>query len=389
MKLPSKTWLLAVSGIALTVLSLFFLFRPSPLPVDAGRVNSGPLQVTVESEGMTRVVDRYTVAAPVSGRLLRSTLREGDPVHAGMILASIVAPELNSREFSEAAALAASARSSLNEAEARSRQVSVNLGQAKLRAGRFDNLYREGAVSKESWEQTRNEADVLEKERQAAVSAVAAASSQYEAARAKIDRRLASKPVEVTAPADGQVLRIYEKSERTVPAGTALFDIGDPGTLEIVIDVLSADAVSVRPGQAVKIDGWGGREVLRARVNRIEPAAFTKVSALGIEEKRVNIIALPERVEPGLGDNFRVQATIVVQEAPRVLRVPVSSLFRSGTGWRLFVIEGGRAVERKVRIGLRGVYEAEVLDGVKDGEPVVLHPQNELKSGMRVTVRGK
>lgn len=389
MKLPSKTWLLAVFGIALTVLSLFFLFRTSPLPVDAGRVNSGPLQVTVESEGMTRVVDRYTVAAPVSGRLLRSTLREGDPVHAGMILASIVAPELNSREFSEAAALAASARSSLNEAEARSRQVSVNLGQAKLRAGRFDNLYREGAVSKESWEQTRNEADVLEKERQAAVSAVAAASSQYDAARAKIDRRLASKPVEVTAPADGQVLRIYEKSERTVPAGTALFDIGDPGTLEIVIDVLSADAVSVRPGQAVKIDGWGGREVLRARVNRIEPAAFTKVSALGIEEKRVNIIALPERVEPGLGDNFRVQATIVVQEAPRVLRVPVSSLFRSGTGWRLFVIEGGRAVERKVRIGLRGVYEAEVLDGVKDGEPVVLHPQNELKSGMRVTVRGK
>lgn len=389
MKVPSKTWLLAVSGIAITILSLFFLFRPSPLPVDAGRVNSGPLQVTVESEGMTRVVDRYTVAAPVSGRLLRSTLREGDPVRAGMILASIVAPELNSREFSEAAALAASARSSLNEAEARSRQVSVNLGQAKLRSGRYDNLYREGAVSKESWEQARNEAEVLEKERQAAVSAVAAASSQYDAARAKIDRRLASKPVEVTAPADGQILRIYEKSERTVPAGTALFDIGDPGTLEIVIDVLSSDAVSVRPGQAVKIDGWGGREVLQARVNRIEPAAFTKVSALGIEEKRVNIIALPERVEPGLGDNFRVQATIVVQEAPRVLRVPVSSLFRSGTGWRLFVIDRGRAVERQVKIGLRGVYEAEVLDGVKDGEPVVLHPQNELKSGMRVTVRGQ
>lgn len=388
MKPLSKTWLLTGSGLLIGGLLLFLLLRPAPLPVDAGRVTRGPLQVTIDAEGTTRVIDRFTVSAPVSGRLLRTPLKEGDTVAAGMTLASIVPPVLNSREFSEASALAESAGAALGEAVARSRQVSVNLSQARLRAGRYDNLYREGAVSKESWEQARDQAAVLEKERQAATAAVSAASHQYDAARARIDRNVATRPVEVTAPAGGRVLRVYEKSERTVPAGTPLFDIGDPGSLEIVIDVLSSDAVKVSPRQEVRIEGWGGREVLRARVERIEPAAFTKVSALGIEEKRVNIVARPERLEPRIGDNFRVQATIVVKEAARVLRVPVSSLFRSGEGWRVFVIDGGRAVERTVRIGLRGEYEAEVLGGLAEGDTVILHPQNELGDRMRVKVRG-
>lgn len=387
MKSLSKTQLIAGAGTLAAVLLLFLLLRPAPLPVDAGMVSRGPLQVTLDAEGITRVVDRFTVAAPVSGRLLRSRLEEGDPVHTGMELASIVPPELNAREYGEASALAASARAALGEAEANSRQVAVNLAQARLRSVRYNNLYREGAVSKESWEQARDAAEVLDRSRQAATSAVAAANYQYEAARAKFDLTLSSKPVGVIAPAEGRVLRIYEKSERTVPAGTPLFDIGDPGTLEIVIDVLSSDAVAVRPGQMVMIEGWGGEGVLQARVFRIEPAAFTKVSALGIEEKRVNIVARLDRPEPRLGDNFRVQASIVLQSATRVLRVPVGSLYRSGDGWKLFVIDGGRVVERKVRIGMRGVFDAEVLGGLKDGEMVVLHPANELKEGMRVSVR--
>jgi HlyD family secretion protein len=389
MKPLSKTQLVAGAGVLFACLLLFLLLRPAPLPVDAGRTTRGPLQVTIDAEGVTRVVDRFTVAAPVSGRLLRSSIEEGDQVRSGMALASIVPPELNSREYGEASALASSAMAGLGEAEARRRQVSVNLAQARLRSTRYDHLHREGAVSKESWELARNEAEVLEKNRQAAASAVAAASFQYQAARAKVDLRVASKPVAVTAPADGRVLRVYEKSERTIQAGTPLFDIGDPDRLEIVIDVLSADAVRLRPGQKVVIEGWGGAGALRARISRIEPAAFTKVSALGIEEKRVNIIALLERPEPRLGDNFRVQATIVVEEANRVLRVPVSSLYRSGEGWRLFVIEGGRAVERKVGIGMLGVYQAEVLAGLREGEQVILHPANELRAGMRVSVREK
>jgi len=387
MKPLSRTQIITVAGLLFGALLLFLLLRPAPIPVDAGRVSRGPLQVLLEAEGVTRVVERYTVSSPVSGRLLRSRLEEGDPVQPGTVLASILPPELNSREYREATALAASAHAALGEAEARRRQVEINLAQARLRAVRYDNLYREGAVSRESWETARNEAGVLDRNRQAAASAVASASYQYDAANAKVDRRLAGRPVEVAAPAAGKVLRVFEKSERTVAAGTPLFDIGDPGSIEIVIDVLSSDAVAVRPGQKVMIEGWGGKGVLRASVSRIEPAAFTKVSALGIEEKRVNIVAHLEKPEPGLGDNFRVQATIVLQEASRVLRVPVSSLFRSRDGWGLFVIEGGRAAERRITTGMRGVYEAEVLGGLRDGESVVLHPANELRDGMRVSVR--
>jgi HlyD family secretion protein len=388
MKRPSPKTLLISGALLLAAgLLLFLLLRPAPLPVDVGRVTRGPLQVVVEAEGMTRVLDRFTVSAPVSGRLLRSSFLEGDVVKAGTVVDSIVPPELNSREFSEAAALAASEKASLAQAQARTRQVMVNLSQAKLRSSRYDNLYREGAVSRESWELARNEASSLEKERQAAASEASAASFRYEAARAKVDRRLASKPVLVTSPAEGKVLRVYEKSERTVQAGTPLFDIGDPGSLEIVIDVLSSDAVGIAPGRKVMIEGWGGKGVLQGRVVRIEPAAFTKLSALGIEEKRVNIIARTEKPEPRLGDNFRVQATIVVQEKADVLRVPVSSLFRSAESWKLFVIERGRAKERKVELGLRGIFDAEVLGGVGEGEQVVLHPANELSDGIRVTPR--
>jgi len=389
MKPPSRTQIITGAGVLLALLLLLLVLRPAPLPVDAGKVSRGPLQVTLEDEGISRVVDRFTVAAPVSGRFMRTGLEEGDLVKKGRAVGAILPPALNSREFTEGAALAASARASFREADARGRQVSVNLAQAQLRKIRYENLYREGAVSRESWEQARNEAEVLEKERLASASAVQAASHQFEAAQSRIDGGVSGKPFVVNSPADGRVLRIHEKSEKVVPAGTPLFDVGDPGSIEIVIDVLSSDAVKVTAGQRVLIDEWGGPSTLHATVKRKEPAAFTKVSALGIEEKRVNIIALLDSPEPRLGDNFRVQATIVLQEADRVLRVPVSSLFRGSEGWRVFVIDGGRARERKVTTGLRGVYDAEVTGGLKEGEKVVLHPVNELKDGMRVSVQQK
>lgn len=387
MKRISKKQLLLAAVLFASALLLLLLLRPAPFPVEAARVIRGPLQLAVEAEGMTRVADRYTVASPVSGRLLRIGLEAGDPVVPGTILASIVPPQLDAREYREASALAGSASAELSAAEARRRQASANLAQSRLRSARYDNLYREGAVSKEGWEIARTQAEVLEKEERAAISAVSAASFRYEAARSRFDRHLAMKPVEVAAPAAGRVLRVYEQSERTVAAGAPLFDIGDPATLEIVIDVISSDAVSVRTGQPVSIEGWGGGSIIKARVSRVEPAAFTKTSALGIEEKRVNIIALPERTDPRLGDNYRVLASIVVREAPEALKVPSSTLFRRGSSWRLFVIDRGRAVERQVRIGLRGAFETEVLGGVRVGQQVILHPQNELKEGMRVKVQ--
>ncbi|NTW52610.1 MAG: efflux RND transporter periplasmic adaptor subunit [Chlorobiaceae bacterium] len=387
MKQPSRTKIITGGTVLLALLLLLLVLRPAPLPVDAGLVSRGALQVTLDDEGVTRVVDRFIVAAPVSGRFMRSGLEEGDLVRKGAPVGSILPPSLNTREYSEGAALAASARASFREADARGRQVSVNLAQARLRSQRYENLYREGAVSRENWELARNEADVLEKQRLAAVSSAEAASHQVEAAQARIDGGLAGKPFVVAAPADGRVLRIHEKSEKVVAAGMPLFDIGDPGSMEVVIDVLSSDAVKVAPGQRVVIEQWGGPNPLYAKVARKEPAAFTKVSALGIEEKRVNIIALLDTAEPRLGDNFRVQATIVLQEAARVLRVPVSALFRGPEGWRVFVIDGDRAKVRKVSTGLRGVYEAEVTGGLREGEKVVLHPANELEDGVRVTAQ--
>ncbi len=389
MKPLSRTQrIIAISSIAVIAL-LALVLRPAPLPVDGGTVRYGPLDVTLEDEGYTRVIDRFAIASPVTGKLLRIGLVEGESVRTGMTVASILPPDQNSREYREAAATAGSASATVAEAEARKRQVAVQLAQARLKAERYARLYREGAVSKESFELAKESASVLGKESRAAQEAVRAARLQAEAANARIDRKIATKAVEVRSPVTGRVLRIPDKSERFVTAGTPLLEIGNPEQLEVVIDVLSSDAVRVKPGNPVAIDDWGGKGTLKASVTRIEPAAFTKTSALGIEEKRVNIIAMLDQPEPLLGDNFRVQASIVTWHSDRALRVPVSALFRNDQQWEVFVIDGGRAKTRKVSIGQRGLDHAEVLGGLHDGERVVMHPPNELQDGMRVTVQGK
>jgi HlyD family secretion protein len=384
MKPLSRTWrIVAISSVVVIVL-LVLVLRPAPLPVESGTVSYGPLEVILEEEGVTRVIDRFTISAPVTGKLQRNTLVEGDIIRAGMTVAAILPPDLDTREYRESAALAGSASASVSEALARQRETSVRLDQARLKAGRYERLFREGAVSKESSELAAEEASVLEKETRAATAALQASRMQASAAEARIDTGLAGKAVQVRSPVDGKVLRISEKSERLVQAGTPLVEIGNPGVLEVVIDVLSSDAVRVKPGNPVRIDDWGGSGTLRGVVKRVEPAAFTRISALGIEEKRVNIIAMLDRPEPRLGDNFRIQASIVTWQADKVLRVPVSSIFRGSDGWELFIIEGGRAKIRKVSIGMRGTDMAEVLGGIRAGARVVTHPPNELKEGMRV-----
>ena len=389
MKPLSKTQRIVAVSSATVAILLFLVLRPAPLPVDAGVASYGPLEVSLEDEGITRVIDRFTISAPVNGKVRRSGLVEGDSIKAGMTVASILPPDQNTLEYRESAALAGSATASASEALARQHEASVRLAQARLKAGRYERLYREGAVSKESSELAAEEASVLEKEARAASAAVQAARMQASAAAARIDAGVAGKAVEVRSPVDGKVLRILEKNERIVSAGTPLVEIGNPGLLEVVIDVLSSDAVRVRPGNQVWIEDWGGPGALAGAVKRVEPAAFTKISALGIEEKRVNIIAMLDKPEPRLGDNFRIQARIVTSQAGRVLRVPISALFRGDNGWELFVIEGGRAKVRKVSIGMRGADMAEVLGGLREGERVVTHPPNELEPGMRVETSKK
>jgi HlyD family secretion protein len=380
----SKTQRIAAISVAVAALILFFVFRPSPLPVDSAVVRRGPLQVTLEGEGVTRVNDRFVVAAPVSGQLVRVELEEGDSVRKGSVVASLLPVQLDSREYREASSRAGAARAALDEAIARQRRAALTLAQAERRFVRYRNLSLEGAVSKEAYELAENEAQTLRKEGEAARSGVEVARNNFGALQALVDRQVAGKPVMVLSPVDGRVLRIHEQSERVVSAGSPLVDIGDPSSIEIVIDLLSSDAIRVKQGNRVVIMDWGGERELQGVVKTVGPAAFTKTSALGIEEKRVNIVATLSRDEPLLGDNFRVQASIVIREAANVLQVPVSSLFRGKEGWHLFVIEEGRAVDKAVAIGMRGTLQAQVLAGVREGQRVVVHPTNELKDGMRV-----
>ena len=383
----SKTQRIAAVSVAVAALILFFVFRPSPLPVDSGVVRRGPLQVTLEGEGVTRVNDRFVIGAPVTGKLVRVKLEEGDSVRRGSVVASLLPVQLDSREYREASSRAGSARAALDEAIARQRRALLMIAQAERRYERYRNLYGEGAVSKESYELAENEAQTLRKEGEAARSGVEAARYNFGALEALVDRQVAGKPVPVFSPIDGRVLRIHEESERVLSAGSPLVDIGDPSAIEIVIDLLSSDAIRVKPGNRVVIMDWGGDRELQGVVKTVGPAAFTKTSALGIEEKRVNIIATLSRDEPLLGDNFRVQASIVLREEADVLQVPVSSLFRGKDGWHLFIIEDGKAVDKSVKIGMRGILQAQVLAGVRNGQRVVVHPTNELKDGMSVTVQ--
>ncbi len=383
----SKTQRIAALTLSASVLILFFVFRPSPLLVDSGVVSRGALLVTLDAEGVTRVNDRFVVAAPVTGRLMRVALKEGDRVKKGEVLATLLPPELDARQSEEASARSESARAALNEALARASRTELSLAEAERRARRYGNLHGEGAISSESFEVAENEAGALRKEAEAARSAVTSARYNFKALQTLVDPRSSRRAVTVLAPVEGRVLRIHEKSERTVAAGSPLIDIGDPASIEVVIDLLSSDAVKVSPGNRVVILDWGGERALQGRVKTIESSAFTKVSALGIEEKRINVIAVLDNFEPLLGDNFRVQSKIMLHEAPNLLQVPVSSLFRGKNGWNLFVIEGGRAVQKQVTIGLRGNYQAELLSGATVGQTVIVHPTNELENGMRVKIR--
>jgi HlyD family secretion protein len=383
----SKTQRIIGISVAVAALILFFVFRHSPLPVESGMVKRGALQVTLDGEGVTRVNDRFVLAAPVTGKLVRVRLEEGDVVQKGSLIAELLPPELDLRAFSEASSRVGSARAALDEAIARERQVRLSLEQADRRFIRQQNLYREGAVSKESFELVENETQRAKKESDQGLSAVKAAHFNLAALQAVVDQQTAGKPVRVFSPIDGKVLRIHEKSERIITAGSPLLDIGDPSAIEIVIDVLSSDAIAVKQGNRVLITNWGGAKELLGVVKTVGPAAFNKVSALGIEEKRVNIVAVLGTNEPLLGDNFRVQASIVLREARSVLQVPVSSLFRGKSGWHLFVIENGKAIDKSVTLGMRGTWQAEVLAGVSEGQRVVVHPSNELQDGMAVQVQ--
>ena len=385
MKFSKTQRITAISGLVVVAI-LLFVMRPSPLQVDAESIRKGELTVTLDGEGMTRVRDSFTVASPVNGRVERITLEEGDFVQKNSVVARVTPPPLNTREFEEAEARSRSAEAVLEAARASERQVQVDLDQAARKYNRYKNLYGKGAVAAETFEEVKTAWQVLQKQHQASLLNVESARYDFEAALSVIGQSGSGNTVNVFAPDSGRVLRVFEKSERVVSAGTPLVEMGNPEDIELVIDVLSSDAVKVEPDMRVQVEEWGGGTVLSGVVRTVEPAAFTKISALGIEEKRVNIIVDLEEPESRLGDNYRIQAKIILWQGEGVLQVPVSSIFRGDQGWNVFVIRNGKAVRQPITIGKRGTYYAEVLDGLEEGDVVVIHPTNDLEDDMRVKV---
>jgi HlyD family secretion protein len=376
---------LVVASVAAIVA---YALWPSAVPVETARVSRGSLEVTIDQEGETRVHDRYVLSAPVLGRLMRVDLEDGDPVRRDQVVARIDPLPLNQRERQEVTARVQSAEASLREAKAREARARAVAGQARRDRDRAEHLARDGVISAQALDQARNADVTAAQELLAAEYSSQAAASDVKVARAGlvgIDDSGKPRPlIELRSPVAGRVLRVVEKSEHVVSAGTQIMILGEPGQLEVVADVLSTDAVKVHPGDPVLLTAWGGDHVIRARVRLVEPGGFTKVSALGVEEQRVNVIADFVDSPGSLGDGYRVEAHIIIWSGQNVLKVPLSALFRRGQRWSTFVVDRGRASARDVKVGHRNDSEAEVLSGLTEGEQVIVHPSNEVADGIRV-----
>ena len=368
---------------------LWKAFQPSPMAVELGAVTRGRLEVTVDEQGETRAHDRYTIAAPVSGRLDRMPWREGDRVRAGQQVATIYPLPADPRERTEAQEKLKAAEALERQAAAAAAHAQADHDQARRDRGRAEELGREGIIARQVLEQAQTAEASAERDLAAARFRTEAAAADVKAARAAVESHEihTSKPVPVRSPVSGRVMRIPDPSERVVAAGASLMTLGDAAKLEVVVDLLSSDAVKVAPGAEARLVNWGGPHALRAKVRVVEPSGFTKVSALGVEEQRVNVVL--DFVDPPgpLSDGYRVETQIVTWRAEDVVQVPGSALFRCGELWCVFAAEQGIVRRVAVEPGHRSEREVEILGGIEPGARVVLHPPNTLQSGARVLER--
>lgn len=389
-------------GILVGVLGFFvYAFLPQPVPVDMAQVTRGPMQVSVADEGYTRVHDVFVVSAPVTGYLLRIQSEVGDTVEAGSTTIAELLPThpqfLDERSRNQAEAAIRSAEAALNLSKAERRDAEARLAFAEADAKRARKLSLKGHISKVELERTELALDSAVAALDTARAAERVSEGELDNARATLiaPRRDAPKIdddnlVKVTAPVGGRVLQLLQESERVVPVGTALLEIGNPGQLEIVIDLLSRDAVRVEHGAPVSITSWGGDKPLNGRVRLVEPYGFTKISALGIEEQRVNVIVDftdPREQWARLGHGYRVDAAIEIWRADDVVQVPAGALFRHQKAWAVFKVVGDRAVRTEVEIGHQNGRVAEILSGVSPGETIVLHPSERITHGVKLAKR--
>ena len=391
MRITRGTLVLAVGAAGLIALSAIAL-RPRPVVVEIATVHFGPMQVTEEDQAETRSHDRYVVAAPVAGRLLRVLLRDGDTVATGQAVATLAPVPLSARERDEATARVDAAEGAKRGAQAQLQHALEDLAQASREDARLRALVTQGLASTQAGDQAHTAVATLGMEVTAARNRVTSAAAELRGARVALaavtEASSAAGPfLTIRSPAAGRVLRVLEPSERVMPSGTPILTIGDLAHLEVVMEMLSSRAVRVSPGMPALLLGWGGDHPLRARVRLIEPYGFTKVSALGVEEKRTNVIL--DFVDPpgSLGDGYRVIARIVTWSSPHVLQAPMSAIFRCGSDWCVFAVGKSRARMRHIRIGRQNDEAVEILSGLQDGQMVVKHPPNELGDGVRVSMQ--
>ncbi len=388
-------WLVALLLLALIGWGL----RPQQVIVEIGTAARGPLTVYVSEEGKTRVRNRFTVAAPASGKMRRVSLKPGDAVVAGETLLTVIEPE-SAPLLDARARLQAEAMVSMQEASRKRAEEALSARLSALKVAQADRertraVIREGTLS--ASERDRAEADAAMKaaEMRAAEFSLQVIDHELAQARATLQRPdsvISADLIAVKSPVSGQVLKVLQESEISVRSGMAIMEIGNPADLEIEAEILSRDAVAIVPGDAVEIGQWGGDSILRGHVRRIEPAAFTKTSALGVEEQRV--IVLCDLTEPpealkALGDRFRVEVRVAIWHAADVLTVPAGALFRQGDQWKAYILRGGVAKLIPIEAGHSDGRFTEILSGLSAGEPVLLHPPDAVEDGTAVTVRHK
>jgi HlyD family secretion protein len=397
------TLLLSAAGGGLLVALLAWAFAPRPVPVELATAAVGPFETTIDEDARTRLKDRFVVAAPLAGRLVRSTLREGDAVEAGAVVARlrpVLSPLLDTRTIDEQRARLGVAQGGLARARTRVEAAKVALQRARVELARTEQLAPQGFVAATKVDSDRLGAEAARKELDTAVDGERIAVHELALARAAlglVERGTRSPDVEfeLRAPVAGRVLQVHQSSETTVAIGTPLVAIGDIGRLEVVAELLTSDALQARLGSAVRIERWGGPTTLEGRVRRVEPAAFTKVSALGVEEQRVKVVidlVSPREQWAGLGDGYRVAVRIVTRSEAAVLQVPVSAVFPQPGGkapHAVFRFDAGRARLAAVQLGARNAGAAWIRSGLDPGDRVIVYPPAGVADGARVRERGR
>jgi HlyD family secretion protein len=386
-----------VLAAALVVTGLLLWgFWPRPVMVETVPVKRAPMMVTVEEDGRTRVIDRYVISAPVDGVACRVQLDVGDRVEEGRVLLGITplaSQVLDPRRRAEAEAQVAAAAAALAASKEDAEAADARAEFASADFARLQPLAEQGVISREALDKARMDLLSAKAGLRAALHAVDVARYELAAARTALEVSAAQEsgePAErvlVRAPTSGRILKLARECEGPVTTGEPLLEMGDPARLEVAVDVLSADAVQIRPGMRVLFERWGGEQPLQGVVRTVEPVGITKISALGVEEQRVLVIAdfaSPPALWERLGDGYRVEARFVLWQDDDVLQVPASSLFRHDGGWALFVVTDGRATLRRVELGQRNGLLAQVLHGVAVGDVVVNHPNDEVEDGRRV-----